>query len=73
LHRHDLTMEVNYRAPYLAIREVYPHMERRGGGSIVNVLPSSQSRTCWRTGPRRSRLNTSPWMSLESFTPRASQ
>jgi len=37
LHRHDLTMEVNYRAPYLAIREAFPHMERRGGGSIVNV------------------------------------
>jgi NAD(P)-dependent dehydrogenase (short-subunit alcohol dehydrogenase family) len=37
LKRHDLTMEVNYRAPYLAIREAYPHMERRGGGAIVNV------------------------------------
>jgi citronellol/citronellal dehydrogenase len=37
LRRHDLTMEINYRAPYLAIREAVPHMERRGGGSIVNV------------------------------------
>ena len=37
LKRHDLTMEVNYRAPYIAIREVYPHMEVRGGGAIVNV------------------------------------
>ena len=37
LRRHDLTMEVNYRAPYLAIREAYPSMERRGGGAIVNV------------------------------------
>jgi NAD(P)-dependent dehydrogenase (short-subunit alcohol dehydrogenase family) len=30
-------MEVNYRAPYLAIREAAPHMARRDGGSIVNV------------------------------------
>ena len=41
LKRHDLTMEVNYRAPYLAIRAAYPLMERRGGGAIVNV--SSQA------------------------------
>ena len=37
LRRHDLTMEVNYRAPYLAIREAVPHMEARGGGAIVNI------------------------------------
>jgi len=37
LARHDLTMEINYRAPYLAIREVAPHMARRGGGAIINV------------------------------------
>ena len=37
LKRHDLTMEVNYRAPYLAIREVVPFMDRRGGGAIINV------------------------------------
>jgi citronellol/citronellal dehydrogenase len=37
LKRHDLTMEVNYRAPYIAIREAYPHMEKRGGGAIINV------------------------------------
>ena len=37
LKRHDLTMEVNYRAPYVAIREAYPHMEKRGGGAIINV------------------------------------
>ena len=37
LKRHDLTMEVNYRAPLLAIREAYPSMAERGGGSIVNV------------------------------------
>ncbi len=37
LKRHDLTMEVNYRAPLLAIRAAYPSMAARGGGSIVNV------------------------------------
>jgi NAD(P)-dependent dehydrogenase (short-subunit alcohol dehydrogenase family) len=37
LHRHDLTLNVNYRAPYVAIRESSPHMEKRGGGAIVNV------------------------------------
>ena len=37
LHRHDLTMNVNYRAPFMAIREAFPHMERRGRGAIVNV------------------------------------
>jgi NAD(P)-dependent dehydrogenase (short-subunit alcohol dehydrogenase family) len=37
MKRHDLTMEVNYRAPYIAIREAYPHMEKRGGGAIINV------------------------------------
>lgn len=37
LKRHDLTMEVNYRAPYIAIREAYPQMEKRGGGAVVNV------------------------------------
>jgi NAD(P)-dependent dehydrogenase (short-subunit alcohol dehydrogenase family) len=41
LKRHDLTMEVNYRAPYLAIRAAWPLMEQRGGGAIVNV--SSQA------------------------------
>ncbi|MBV9042925.1 MAG: SDR family NAD(P)-dependent oxidoreductase [Acidimicrobiia bacterium] len=37
LKRHDLTMEVNYRAPLIAIREAYPWMEKRGGGAIINV------------------------------------
>ena len=36
-HRHDLTFAVNYWAPYVAIQEVSPHMERRGGGAIINV------------------------------------
>jgi NAD(P)-dependent dehydrogenase (short-subunit alcohol dehydrogenase family) len=37
LKRHDLIMDVNFRAPFLAIRESVPHMEARGGGSIINV------------------------------------
>jgi len=37
LHRHELTFAVNYWAPLFAIQAAYPHMERRGGGAIVNV------------------------------------
>jgi NAD(P)-dependent dehydrogenase (short-subunit alcohol dehydrogenase family) len=36
-HRHELSFAVNYWAPLVAIQECSPHMERRGGGSIVNV------------------------------------
>jgi NAD(P)-dependent dehydrogenase (short-subunit alcohol dehydrogenase family) len=37
LRRHDLVMEVNLRAPLIAIREVVPSMKARGEGAIVNV------------------------------------
>src|SRR5438876_579096 len=37
MRRHDLVMEVNLRAPLLAIREVKGHMARQGGGAILNV------------------------------------
>ena len=37
LKRHDLVMEVNLRAPLIAIREVKDHMIRQGGGAILNV------------------------------------
>jgi NAD(P)-dependent dehydrogenase (short-subunit alcohol dehydrogenase family) len=37
LRRHDLIMEVNFRAPFLAIRAAAPLMAARGGGSIINV------------------------------------
>jgi NAD(P)-dependent dehydrogenase (short-subunit alcohol dehydrogenase family) len=37
LHRHDLIMEVNLRAPFVAIREAKSQMIRQRGGSIVNV------------------------------------
>src|SRR5439155_5348478 len=35
--RHDLVMEVNYRAPFLAMREAIPGMRERGEGSILNL------------------------------------
>jgi NAD(P)-dependent dehydrogenase (short-subunit alcohol dehydrogenase family) len=37
MRRHDLMMDVNVRAPLLAIRDAAPVMAERGGGSIVNV------------------------------------
>jgi NAD(P)-dependent dehydrogenase (short-subunit alcohol dehydrogenase family) len=33
----DRMMRINVRAPYLAIREVAPHMIRQRSGSVVNV------------------------------------
>ena len=38
MRRHDLIMEINLRAPLIAIREAVPHMRASGqGGRIVNV------------------------------------
>jgi NAD(P)-dependent dehydrogenase (short-subunit alcohol dehydrogenase family) len=37
LKRYDLVMNVDLRAPLVAIREAVPHMRAAGGGSIVNV------------------------------------
>jgi len=37
LHRFDLVMQVNMRAPMIAIREAVPAMRAAGGGSVVNV------------------------------------
>ena len=37
LKRYDLVMAVNLRAPLVAIREAAAHMEKQGGGSIVNI------------------------------------
>ena len=37
MKRHDLIMDVNLRAPLLAIRAAKGHMIRQGGGAIVNV------------------------------------
>jgi NAD(P)-dependent dehydrogenase (short-subunit alcohol dehydrogenase family) len=37
LKRHDLIMEVNLRAPLIAIREAVGGMKERGEGAIVNV------------------------------------
>jgi NAD(P)-dependent dehydrogenase (short-subunit alcohol dehydrogenase family) len=35
--RHDLVMEVNLRAPFVAMREAVPHMQKAGEGAIVNL------------------------------------
>ena len=37
LARYDLVMQVNLRAPMIAMREAIPHMKKIGGGSILNV------------------------------------
>jgi NAD(P)-dependent dehydrogenase (short-subunit alcohol dehydrogenase family) len=37
LRRHDLMMDVNFRAPFLAIREAVPIMVERGEGCVINV------------------------------------
>jgi citronellol/citronellal dehydrogenase len=37
LHRYDLVMAVNLRAPLITIRDVAPIMRAHGGGRIVNV------------------------------------
>jgi NAD(P)-dependent dehydrogenase (short-subunit alcohol dehydrogenase family) len=37
MHRYDLIMQVNLRAPMIAIRQAAPVMGAAGGGSVVNV------------------------------------
>ena len=37
MKRYDLVMNVDLRAPFVAMREAVPHMRTAGGGSIVNV------------------------------------
>ena len=37
MRRHDLVMEINLRAPLIAIREAVPHMRASRGGRVVNV------------------------------------
>jgi citronellol/citronellal dehydrogenase len=37
LHRYDLIMQVNLRAPLIAIREAVPAMQAVEGGSVINV------------------------------------
>jgi citronellol/citronellal dehydrogenase len=37
LRRHQLTMSINYWAPYFGIQEVRSHMANAGGGAIVNI------------------------------------
>ena len=37
LGRHDLVMEVNLRAPFIALRAAIPHVRASGSGAVVNV------------------------------------
>ncbi|HEX7409396.1 MAG TPA: SDR family NAD(P)-dependent oxidoreductase [Candidatus Binatia bacterium] len=37
MKRYDLMMDVNLRAPFIAIRDVAPHMIAQGGGAILNI------------------------------------
>jgi NAD(P)-dependent dehydrogenase (short-subunit alcohol dehydrogenase family) len=37
LSRYDLTMQINLRAPLIAMRQAIPHMRAAGGGAIINV------------------------------------
>jgi citronellol/citronellal dehydrogenase len=37
MKRYDLMMNVNVRAPLLAVRAVVPHMIAQGGGTILNI------------------------------------
>lgn len=37
IKRHDLVMDVNLRAPMIAMRECVPILRARGGGSIINI------------------------------------
>jgi citronellol/citronellal dehydrogenase len=37
LHRYDLIMQVNLRAPLIAMREAVPAMRAAGGGVVINV------------------------------------
>jgi citronellol/citronellal dehydrogenase len=37
LHRYDLVMQVNLRAPMIAMRRAVPAMRSAGGGTIINV------------------------------------
>ena len=37
LARYDLIMQVNLRAPMIAMRQAIPHMRAQGGGAIINV------------------------------------
>jgi NAD(P)-dependent dehydrogenase (short-subunit alcohol dehydrogenase family) len=44
LHRHDLVMEVDLRAPILATRQAVTHMRTAGGGHVINVSSAAAFR-----------------------------
>jgi citronellol/citronellal dehydrogenase len=44
----DRMMRINVRAPYLAMRHAAPHMQRQGGGSIVNITAKAGDMRDWQ-------------------------
>ena len=73
----DQVMRVNVRAPYLAMRQVAPHMIRRRSGSIVNVtaraaafLPKGKwPQTAVVYGPSKAALNRLSYFMAEELKP----
>ena len=53
--RWDSVMAVNLKGIFLCSRAVYPHMQKRGGGSIVNI----SSGRIWEGNPNRLDYTTS--------------
>jgi 2-deoxy-D-gluconate 3-dehydrogenase len=73
----DRVMRVNVRAPYLAMRQVAPHMIRRRSGSIVNItaraaafLPKGKwPQTAVVYGPSKAALNRLSYFMAEELKP----
>ena len=53
----DWIMAVNLRGPFVMSRAAFPHMRRRGGGSIVNIA-STAAKRAW---PNASAYHASKW------------
>ena len=53
--RWDSVMEVNLKGIFLCCKAVYPHMQKRGGGAIVNI----SSGRIWEGNPNRLDYTTS--------------
>jgi NAD(P)-dependent dehydrogenase (short-subunit alcohol dehydrogenase family) len=73
----DRVMRVNVRAPYLAMRQVAPHMIRQRSGSIVNItaraaafLPRGKwPQTTVVYGPSKAALNRLSYFMAEELKP----
>jgi len=73
----DRVMRVNVRAPYLAMRQVAPHMIRQGSGSIINItaraaafLPKGRwPQVTVAYGPSKAALNRLSYFMAEELKP----